>query len=236
MNRLADGVIFRATAGSTTDWTVSAAIPGYMTPAQAGAVNTGVYSYRAESDDLTQWEMGVGTYSSTGAGSITRTTVLYNSAGTTAKINFTAAPKVGIVALSADVRPSNAYTEYTRDSSSFLTMVTDTPTTIVSGSFAAGKWIVQGNIIWAAQGTTQYTEIHEVVSVTSGSLEGSPAGGSTFADHLPWLTGQSSVRPTGIRYYDFAAATTVYLIGQVKVTAGSAMLAYGNLIGIPVYG
>ena len=120
MARFANSVNFTPTAGGTTDFTVSAAVTGFMTPAQAGAV-TGVYKYRAESLDLTQWEIGEGTYTS-GTTVLTRTTVLYNSAGTgTAsgqsgagtKINFTAAPQVGIVQLVEDtlgVDQTNAWT------------------------------------------------------------------------------------------------------------------------------
>jgi hypothetical protein len=94
---------FVPTAGSTTDWTVSAAVTGYMTPAQAGALGGSQYSYRAESADLSQWEIGFGTYNS-GAGVLSRGTVLFNSAGTTAKINFSVAPQVAIVALAEDLR------------------------------------------------------------------------------------------------------------------------------------
>src|SRR3954468_13297296 len=93
---------FNPTAGGTTDWTVSSAVTGYQTPAAAGATNGTVYSYRAESADLTQWEIGVGTYT-TGTLVLTRTTVLYNSGqtgtgsgqtGAGTKINFSAAPQV----------------------------------------------------------------------------------------------------------------------------------------------
>lgn len=93
-----DGVFFRAVSNGTGDFVVDTAIQGYQTPATAGAVNAGVYGYRAESDDLTQWEYGTTTYTSSGT-SCSRT-VLGNSAGTTAKINFTLAPKVGFVELS----------------------------------------------------------------------------------------------------------------------------------------
>lgn len=103
MARFANSVLFTPAAGGTADFVVSAAVQGYMTPALAGAV-TGVYKYRAESADLSQWEIGEGTYTS-GTTTLTRTTVLYNSAGTgTAagqsgagtKINFTVAPTVGM--------------------------------------------------------------------------------------------------------------------------------------------
>lgn len=104
MARFANSVLFLPASGGTTDFIVSSAIQGYMTPALAGAV-TGVYKYRAESADLSQWEIGEGTYTS-GTTTLTRTTVLYNSAGSgTAtgqsgagtKINFSAPPRVGVV-------------------------------------------------------------------------------------------------------------------------------------------
>lgn len=100
-----DGVLFTPTLGGTTDWVVSAAVQGYMTPALAGAVNGKKYKYRAESADLSQWEVGEGVYAS-GTTTLPRTTVLYNSSGTgTAagqsgagtKISFSTVPSVGIV-------------------------------------------------------------------------------------------------------------------------------------------
>jgi hypothetical protein len=102
--RFANSVMFTPVAGGTVDFVVSTAVQGFMTPALAGAP-TGVYKYRAESADLSQWEIGEGTYTS-GTTTLTRTTVLYNSAGTGtatgqsgagSKINFTVAPNVGIV-------------------------------------------------------------------------------------------------------------------------------------------
>lgn len=93
---------FTATAGGTTDWTVSAAVQGYQTPTAAGAVNSRAYKYRAESADLSQWEIGEGTWNS-GTSTLSRTTVLFNSSGTTSKITFSAAPQVAVVALKEDL-------------------------------------------------------------------------------------------------------------------------------------
>jgi hypothetical protein len=102
---------FTPTAGGTTDWTYSAAVTGYNSPALAGVTNGSTYKYRAESSDLTQWEVGEGTYN-TGTGVLARTTVLYNSSGTGfasgqsgagTKISFSTAPQVAIVALTNDV-------------------------------------------------------------------------------------------------------------------------------------
>lgn len=121
MARFLDAVLFNPTLGGTTDWTVSSAVQGYNTPALAGAVNGGVYKYRAESSDLSQWEIGEGTYNTTGP-VLSRTTVLYNSAGTGSgpgqsgagtKINFTVPPKVGIIGARADalaIDESNGFT------------------------------------------------------------------------------------------------------------------------------
>lgn len=93
---------FTPTLGGTTDWTVSAAVTGYQTPVGAGAVDGAIYRYRAESADLSQWEVGYGAYTVAGT-VLARTTVLFNSAGTTAKISFSAAPQVAIVALAEDL-------------------------------------------------------------------------------------------------------------------------------------
>jgi hypothetical protein len=94
---------FNPTAGGTTDWTYSSAVQGYQSLSAAGAVNGETYSYRAESADLSQWEIGTGVYNS-GTGVLTRAAVLFNSSGTTSKINFSAAPQVAIVALAEDLQ------------------------------------------------------------------------------------------------------------------------------------
>jgi hypothetical protein len=97
-----DAVLFTPTLGGTTDWIVSAAVQGYQSPTAAGAVNARVYKYRAESNDLSQWEEGEGPWAS-GTATLPRTTVFYNSAGTGtlqsgagSKINFSTVPVVAM--------------------------------------------------------------------------------------------------------------------------------------------
>ncbi len=102
---------FAPTAGGTTDWTFSAAVIGYQSPTAANAVNGAIYRYRAESADLTQWEVGFGAYNSA-TGVFARTTVLFNSLGTTAKVSFTVAPQVAIVALAEDLFDIGAWVSY----------------------------------------------------------------------------------------------------------------------------
>lgn len=92
---------FLSTAGGTADFTFSTAVTGFQSPASAGISNGVVYSYRAESTDLTQWEIGFGAYN-TGTGVLARTTV--NASSTGSKVSFSVAPQVSITALTADLQ------------------------------------------------------------------------------------------------------------------------------------
>lgn len=97
----ADLVRFSPTAGGTSDWTYSAAIQGYQSPTAGGMISGQNYKYRAESADLSQWEVGEGSWN---GAILTRATVLYNSSGSTSKISFTVAPQVAVVALNPDIQ------------------------------------------------------------------------------------------------------------------------------------
>jgi hypothetical protein len=101
-----DGVFFLASSSGTGNFVVSSAITGYQTPAAAGAVNGTTYYYRAQSNDLTQWEIGFGTYTVSST-TLARTTILFNSSGGTSAINFSAAPNVGIVHPAEQVPPAD---------------------------------------------------------------------------------------------------------------------------------
>ena len=106
---------FNPTAGGTTDWTFASVVPGYQSPTQANVFTGEQYSLRAESADLTQWEVSEGAFN---GGVFARTVVLYNSAGTGilqggagAKINFAAAPQVAVVPIARDISPSDALSQ-----------------------------------------------------------------------------------------------------------------------------
>jgi hypothetical protein len=108
---------FNPTAGGISNWTYASPVPGYQNPASAGAVNGRLYKYRAESSDLSQWELGEGAYN-TGTATLARTTVLFNSSGTTSKISFSTVPQVAIVALKEDlisVEEANSFTPAQQD-------------------------------------------------------------------------------------------------------------------------
>ncbi len=83
---------FLTVTTGTTDWAVGAAVTGYQTPALAGAANGDTFHYFAQSGDLTQWEVGLGTYSTSGP-TLARTTVLFSS-NSGSKVSFTAGPQI----------------------------------------------------------------------------------------------------------------------------------------------
>ena len=78
---LLDSVKVATPTTGTGSVTVGAAEPGYLTPAEAGAVNGRVYTWRL--DDGDDFEIFVGTYSSTGP-TVSRDTVLVSKIGGTA--------------------------------------------------------------------------------------------------------------------------------------------------------
>lgn len=134
---------FFPTLGGTTDWTYSSAVIGYQSPTLAGAVNTLVYAYRAESADLSQWEEGEGAFNS---GVFSRTTVFYNSAGTgTAagqsgagtKINFTSVPQVAIIFTRRQVigtDEANSFSTAQKKQAQSNILVAPTVTVLTSGT------------------------------------------------------------------------------------------------------
>jgi hypothetical protein len=161
MAQFADVVRYIPTAGGTADFTFAAAVTGYQSPAAAGVVNGATYRYRAESGDLTQWELGFGTYN-TGTGVLTRT-VTANNLGTLALINFSSVPQVAFVVLAADLYSHSDISPW----------ATYTPTiTAQTGTFtgatitATARWLRVGRAVF----------LHADVTLTAlGS--GSPSAG-----------------------------------------------------------
>ena len=76
-----------STAGTGTI-TLSGAMQGFQSFAAIGDGNTTYYTIAGPSE----WEVGIGTYTASGT-TLSRDTVLSNSAGTTAKIDFSAGSK-----------------------------------------------------------------------------------------------------------------------------------------------
>lgn len=87
---LVDRVQETTTVTGTGSVTLLGAVTGYQTFASVGNTNSTYYCIAAQSGS--QWEVGLGTYSTTGP-TLTRDVVYSNSLGTAAKINFTAGTK-----------------------------------------------------------------------------------------------------------------------------------------------
>ena len=85
---LADRVQETTTTAGTGALTLSGAVSGFQSFAVVGDTNTCYYAIV----DSSAWEVGIGTYSTTGP-TLTRTTVLSNSSGTTSPLTLSAASK-----------------------------------------------------------------------------------------------------------------------------------------------
>ena len=235
---------FTPTAGGTTDWTVSAAVTGYQTPASAGAVNGVSYRYRAESSDLSQWEIGYGAYTVAGT-VLARTTVLANSSGGTSKINFSLAPQVAIVALGEDLvsqqvgqlpgtstndsANAGSVGEYVESQilvGGAISVTTATATNITSISLGAGDWDVSGAVVTLPAGGSLQTLAIAYVSSTSATLATAPNNGAYAFDGVSHSANSGSGLAFGPKRFSLNGTTTVYLQTYTTFTVGT-MTAYG---------
>lgn len=229
---------FTPTAGSTTDWTYSSTVTGYQSPGLAGAVNGNVYTFRAESADLTQWEICSGAYNS-GTGVFARTTVLINSSGSGTlqggggtKINFSTVPQVAIVALTADLTNVVASSEVTYASRFSISNGTVTNVQSVAAP-VAGNYLAFGNAGFETSGGGVQNEIHCDNGLTSAVLDTAPAKGSTHGYHVTYLANQGQVITQGARYYTLTAGQVVYQHAYTSFTPG-ACTVYGYFFLIKV--
>lgn len=87
---VADRVRETTTTAGTGTITLAGAVTGFRTFAVIGNGNTTYYTIAGQG--TTEWEVGIGTYTSSGT-TLSRDTVLSNSLGTTAKISFSAGTK-----------------------------------------------------------------------------------------------------------------------------------------------
>lgn len=217
-------VRFNPTAGSTTDWTFSAAVTGYQSPTAGGVVNGTVYKYRAESASLSEWEVGYGAYN-TGTGVLARTTVLFNSLGTTAKINFSAAPQVAIVALAEDLPRVQADKPCGR-----LTLTSGTAVTTADVTAATSFYYTpsDGNVISLFDGSNwqpvTFTEVTVSIAGFAASTNfdvwGRISAGALAVDTTAWTN--DTTRATAITTQDGidvkSGDTTRRLLGTIRTT------------------
>lgn len=92
---------FEAGSAGTADFDDGTAVQGFLNLADAGAVNGRIYPYGAENATRTQWEIGYGTYNSSG-GVLERTSVVKSSNSGSAVEDFSTSPVVFISPLVAE--------------------------------------------------------------------------------------------------------------------------------------
>jgi hypothetical protein len=153
---------FNSAAGGTADFVAASAATGYLAPVGAGAVDGATYRYRAESSDLTQWEVGFGVYA---AGTLARTTVLKSSSAN-AKVNFTAPPGVAIVYLAEDAVSSKNNLSEIQDPAAARANLGINPNVVAVSSGASYSAAAADDLIIVNKSTGSATSVTMVASAT----------------------------------------------------------------------
>jgi microcystin-dependent protein len=232
-----DGCGFIAASSGTGDFVVSVAVQGYQTPASASAVNGTVYTYRAESADKSQWEIGFGAYTS-GTTTLARTTQLATSTG--AKVSFLAAPNVYVTAAKADLQNASLLNSGTVPTAVLPTIATSVigelklmTTTRVPANFMLANGAAVSRTTFAA--LFNVLVFSSTVTFTNGSANiGWTNHGMSAGDKVKFFT--TGTLPTnftaGTHGYNVATEYTVIATGlttnafQVALTrTGTAIVA-----------
>jgi hypothetical protein len=225
-----DGCRFNPTAGGTTDWTYSSAVPGYQSPAAAGVVNGTLYKYRAESADLSQWELGEGAYN-TSTGVLARTTVLFNSSatgtgagqsGAGTKINFSTIPQIAVVALKEDllsVQEANSFTS-TQQAQALTNLGLGTP--LAAWTVYTPACTSSSGTIATVSATGRYKIIGKTVFLNvTVSITAAGSGAGQLLVPLPVNALSSNVQT-------MAGAETA-IVGNTQTVSDCASLGIGRL-------
>jgi hypothetical protein len=229
---------FTAASAGTGSFVVSGPVTGYQTPLTAGASNFN-YRYRAESLDLTQWENGVGTYTSSTV-TFTRTPSI-NSAGGSSAINFTNAPQVGFVISADDIQATGQIPgTNTNDNASagnvgefvVSTISTAASVGVASGvtanvtsiSLSAGDWDIRAQLGVVPTGTLSAV-IAAVSSVSATAPTDNLGDGAYSLYQMPFTAASRQVFPAGTRRVTLSASATYYFVAQV--TYGTSASVYG---------
>jgi hypothetical protein len=255
MSAFLDGCRFNPAAGGTADWTYASAVTGYQSPAAANAVNGATYSYRAESADLSQWEMGVGTFN-TGTGVLARTTVLFNSLGTTAKVSFSTVPQVAIVALAEDLTRANfglgtvghvpgansgtptapaagEIGEVILGSGS-ATLTTGVIANVASVALTVGIWDISGTNDFGGPGATTTSDVYTAISSQATPTLTVGIVGAIAHNRQPAVADYSTRHSMPAERIVLTANASYYMHAECAYTAGSSYGCSGRLRAVRV--
>ena len=188
---LADRVQETSTSTGTGSFTLAGAVTGYQTFAVIGNGNTTFYTIADQGGS--NWEVGIGTYSTTGP-TLARTTVLSNSNGNTSPVNFTAGTKTVFVTY-----PSEQSVNL--DASGNVSAL---------GTVSSGTW--QGSTVGVAYGGTGVTSSSGVNSVVLRDANAN----ITFNNFTSGFTAVTAAAGTTV--LTVASARTQVLIGSTTQT------------------
>lgn len=216
--------VYTATLGTGTI-TLGSAVPGYQTFAAAGVANGNVVSYTIE-DSGNAWEVGTGTYSSTGP-TLTRTLV---ASSTGALLNLTGSARVYVVMAAADM-------------AALLTDV-DPGTTGLTATKSGSTETLAGTLVVANGGTgattasgarsnlglgTMATQNANAVAITGGSFSGSTV------DTTGVVTAGNGVYSNVLYVDNSSAGVIVSQNGITPVVQVNNTFASGAAIGVAGY-
>ena len=206
---------FTNALGGTADWIYPGPTIDLQSPASAGAVNGTTYLIYAEALDRSQWEIATGAYTSS-TGTFARTTVLFNSLGTTAKINFAEPPAVSVYddTSYANLASSNTFTDTTESTSH------STGSQILNGGLGVAKTIFTGESLGNDGDISSFPTLDtssKSYSIASGATYDISAGNSSgilFINHpvsgstAIFIVGGGIVALVGQAGSEFAATST----------------------------
>lgn len=182
---LLDRCIFNSATQGTADFVVASPVTGFMTPAQANAVDGTQYHYAAQivsTAGIGQWEVGSGTYTAATT-TLSRTSILFSSSSNT-KVNFTTTPQVMFSALAEDLPNIAAGKALTVNNT-----LTFTGTDNSSVAFGAGGSVLYGNQTVTLTGDVTGSGATSIATTLATGNAGNLNSGTLLAARMPALTG-----------------------------------------------